>query len=101
MTTQFELSAYGVEEMDKKEMIEVDGGVAPLVWLIIGAVGSLGSVVGAVYATLGYYDSEKNQTISTHKFAQITIHDADSVKVFPDGSMYIYGGDACFRDCNH
>jgi hypothetical protein len=44
MTKKFELSAYGVEEMNQKELIDVEGGVCnpwfwmAMAWLIDGAV---------------------------------------------------------------
>lgn len=47
MVAKFELSAYGVEEMNKQEMIEVDGGIIPaVVWLIIEVVSVVGTCVG-------------------------------------------------------
>ena len=34
MTKQFELSAYGVEEMNKKEIMEIEGGNDFAFWLL-------------------------------------------------------------------
>ena len=45
MTKQFELSAYGVEEMNKKELMEIEGG-GVLAWIIIGLTALLVVLVG-------------------------------------------------------
>jgi lactobin A/cerein 7B family class IIb bacteriocin len=42
MTKKFELSAYGVEEMNQKELVDVEGGsIVGVVLLIILGVGAL------------------------------------------------------------
>jgi hypothetical protein len=35
MTKKFELSAYGVEEMNQKELVDVEGGMAVPWWAIL------------------------------------------------------------------
>ena len=36
---KFELSAYGVEEMNQKEMVATDGGAASITLAVLGALG--------------------------------------------------------------
>jgi hypothetical protein len=62
MTKKFELSAYGVEEMNQKELIDVEGGLGEYLWLYYSvqyAVDMLQSPEGQAYIAgynHGYYD---------------------------------------------
>lgn len=57
MFAKFELSAYGVEEMNKQEMIEVDGG-SLFAW---GVIGLIVLIVGG--EAISYYLSGDNSMI--------------------------------------
>ncbi len=47
-----ELKAYGVQEMNRQEMVETEGGVAPLIWVIGAGVSLLlSSCIGNKYET--------------------------------------------------
>ena len=90
MDKQFELSAYGVEEMNEKEMIVVDGGIIPgVVWAIIGAVSG---AISAYYAVRAYYDGQRlyrdRRYIPIEDSTIIDVGTADSLVV--DGAT-IYG----------
>jgi lactobin A/cerein 7B family class IIb bacteriocin len=60
MTKKFELSAYGVEELTNKELVDVEGGLAPLVWALIGWVG------GNILNDLGVWDTIKSMVSLEH-----------------------------------
>ncbi|MDR2650793.1 MAG: class IIb bacteriocin, lactobin A/cerein 7B family [Prevotellaceae bacterium] len=79
MAKKFELSAYGVEEMNQKELVNVEGGLHPLVWMALGWL-----VDGAVKAATGSsltdlcaaaIEETANATMSAAAYARDGCHD--------------------------
>lgn len=66
MDKQFELSAYGVEELNEEEIFLINGGVA-----VLAIVGVCVAVAGLVWAVYAHYDGQK--VIAT-KMASSTIY---------------------------
>lgn len=92
MIAKFELSAYGVEEMNKQEMIEIDGGVIPgIVWLVVEVVGVVSSCIATYYTLKAFYDQDtgaiREITPEIKVFENMC---ADSVKIDSKGNMIIY-----------
>lgn len=54
---KFELSAYGVEEMNEQEMLYINGGVILTTSLVIGIIGLIIGVIGAVAGVVSAYCS--------------------------------------------
>ena len=87
---QFELSTYGVEEMNKQELIEVDGGVAPIVvWVLKVLVSAAIGGVATYLASRALYETE-NETLGpeTRELKQIKIH-GFSKETHTDGREFV------------
>ena len=84
MDKQFELSAYGVEELNEEEIFLINGGVA-----VLAIVGVCVAVAGLVWAVYAHYDGQK--VIATKMAPQpYMVIRADSIKEAADVTRIIY-----------
>lgn len=51
---KFDMTVYEVEEMTQRELIEVNGGLDPITWTILGVIFT---AIGAVAAVLALVDN--------------------------------------------
>lgn len=84
MDTQFELSAYGVEEMNEEEIFVINGGVA-----VLAIVSVCVAVAGLVWAVYAHYDGQKVYATKMAPQPYMMIR-ADSIKEAADGTRIIY-----------
>lgn len=85
MVAKFELSAYGVEEMNKQEMIEVDGGnPAAILWKVVEVLAGIATIIGLCLECTSYNGK-------MYQKGEMIIPEADSIKIHPDGTITIFG----------
>ena len=73
---KLDVAVYDVEEMNQRELLEVNGGLDPITWTILGVVFTIIGAVSAVYALVnngptGYHTVEFEVVIGEYGYVVV------------------------------